>query len=60
MSTNRTFVVWLFVLGGVLPVLLTLFTLRWVDLRVLRTDASPEEAVQSAEPEPAPATGLLS
>ncbi|WP_406398601.1 MFS transporter [Streptomyces sp. NBC_00879] len=59
-STNRTFVVWLFVLGGVLPVLLTLFTLRWVDLRVLRTDASPEEAVQSAEPEPAPATGLLS
>ncbi|MFD4523003.1 MFS transporter [Streptomyces sp. NPDC058470] len=58
-STNHTFVVWLFVLGGVLPVLLTLFTLRWVDLRVLRTDASPEEAVQPAAAELAPATQPL-
>ncbi|MGA5100064.1 MFS transporter [Streptomyces lavendulocolor] len=35
LSPDRGFMVWLFVLGGVLPVLLTLATLRWVDLRAL-------------------------
>jgi MFS family permease len=35
LSPDRGFMVWLFVLGGVLPVLLTLATVRWVDLRAL-------------------------
>ncbi|MFH8567280.1 MFS transporter [Streptomyces sp. NPDC017993] len=50
-GTGRAFMVTLFVLGGTLPVLFTLATLRWVDLSLLRP---PGEAVEKSE-EPAPA-----
>ncbi|GGU26819.1 MFS transporter [Streptomyces lavendofoliae] len=44
LSPDRDFMVWLFVLGGVLPVLLTLATVRWVDLRALRPDGPDAKA----------------
>ncbi|MFI9308384.1 MFS transporter [Streptomyces triculaminicus] len=37
-GSGREFVVWFFVLGGTLPILLTLLTLRYVDLRALAPD----------------------
>ncbi|MFF8832185.1 MFS transporter [Streptomyces sp. NPDC015131] len=43
LSPDRSFVIWLFVLGGVLPVLLTLATVRWVDLRSLGAEDKPAE-----------------
>ena len=51
-GSSREFMIWLFVLGGTLPVLLTLVTLRWVDLRGLgakgahqpETQKTPEHA----------------
>ncbi|MET8220125.1 MFS transporter [Streptomyces hirsutus] len=53
-GSSREFMVWVFVLGGTLPVLLTLITLRWVDLRGLGTKQAPDTAsqalVEQAEP----------
>ncbi|MGW2414883.1 MFS transporter [Streptomyces tubercidicus] len=49
-GSGGAFVVTLFVLGGTLPVLMTLATLRWVDLSALRP---PGEVVEKSE-EPAP------
>lgn len=51
-GTGRAFVVTLFVLGGTLPVLMTLVTLRWVDLNALRPPGeSAEQPEQPASPE---------
>ncbi|WP_369366885.1 MFS transporter [Streptomyces sp. CG4] len=46
-GSGRAFVAALFVLGGTLPVLLTLATLRWVDLTALKP---PGEAGEQAAP----------
>ncbi|MER5640318.1 MFS transporter [Kitasatospora sp. NPDC002227] len=43
-GTGREFVVCLFVLGGTLPVLMTLLTLRWVDLSALRPPGEVADA----------------
>lgn len=48
-SPGRGFTVGLFVIGGVLPVLLTLGTLRWVDLRGLGAQA-PAQAPEAEAP----------
>lgn len=56
-GTGRAFMVVVFVLGGTLPVLMTLATLRWVDLNALRPPGETVEqpaapaAPQALEPE---------
>ncbi|MCS0600441.1 MFS transporter [Streptomyces sp. LP11] len=66
-GSGRVFVVVLFVLGGTLPVLMTLATLRWVDLSALRPPGEvvekPEESVlevleSPGVAHPAPATSM--
>ncbi|MFE2111041.1 MFS transporter [Kitasatospora sp. NPDC059463] len=52
-SAGRAFTVWLFVLGGVLPVLLTLATLRWVVL----PGSAAATAQQTHDDDTATATG---
>ncbi|MEU6817082.1 MFS transporter [Streptomyces sp. NPDC046860] len=65
-GSGRAFVVTVFVLGGTLPVLMTLATLRWVDLKALRppgdagdageTDGEPggQPVAEERAPQPVP------
>lgn len=56
LGSSREFVIWLFVLGGTIPVLLTLITLPYVDFRALGLAVAPgtarrvEDRDPSAEP----------
>ncbi|SPF07298.1 MFS transporter [Streptomyces sp. MA5143a] len=55
-GSSQQYTLWVFVLGGTLPVLLTLITLRWVDLRGLGTKHTPHTTPHTPAEHTQPAT----